>query len=510
MKLARRLTLMLAIVLCAVLALDTVLHLHRLAALYRADAERDERLLARAIAPVFAAEWSARGEDAARALLEATQRNAAPMRLRFVRTDGVEFGRDAPDVDAAAWSAPDAGDTPRSIVREGSETRRLYTYAPIHAARVPSGALEVSEPLAGEQELLASRLRGSAVAGLAMLAWSVGFTWLAGHRLVGRPVHALVEKARRTAEGDFSHPIGLRGSDELAALAREMDQMALRLEESRDRLAAETAAKIAAVEQMRRADRLSTVGTLAAGVAHELGTPLAIVAGQARRIADGDVAGGDETAAAAASVLDQTERMGQIVRRLLDFSRHAPVEKEVGDLVSCTRQTVGLLSAIARARGISLAFEAEASLAPSRFDGRRLQQAIANLVVNAVHACGRGGQIRVSVSRRAASPHPGEACRDCLAVEVEDDGPGIAPDVLPRIFDPFFTTKPEGEGTGLGLSVAHGIVAEHGGWIDVQSAPGRGSRFGIRLPIDALDENEGASDEEALRGDATGFHASIG
>lgn len=510
MKLARRLTLVLALVLCAVFALDTVLHVRGLARLYRADAERDERLLARALVPVFTAEWSARGEAAAQGLLESAQHGERAVRVRFVHTDGGAFGISTPDVDPAAWRAP-AGDTaPRSVVRNGPDGPRLYTYAPVEIPGAPPGAIEISESLDGEQAFVASRVRGSGAAGLMMLGSAVVFTWLAGRWIVGAPVQALVDKARRTADGDFSQPVAPRGTDELAALGREMDAMAAKLEESRRRLAAETTARLEAVEQTRRAERLSTVGTLAAGFAHELGTPLAIVTGQAHRIASHDVAGENEAAALARSVLDQADRMAQIVRRLLDFARGAPVDKRPDDLASCTRQTVGLLSALGRARGVELTFHSDGPLPEMRFDGRRIQQAIANLVVNAVHACERGGHVRVSVARCVDAPSAALEPAHCLAVDVTDDGVGIPSETLPRIFDPFFSTKPEGEGTGLGLSVAHGIVTEHGGWIDVESTPGRGSRFGIRLPVDELHTKRGDRDDGATRDHAPDLHSALG
>ena len=114
-----------------------------------------------------------------------------------------------------------------------------------------------------------------------------------------------------------------------------------------------------------------------------------------------------------------------------------------------------------------------------------MQQVFTNLVVNAVQALEAGGAVVVIVSRERATAPPaqGGAVADCICVRVRDDGPGIAPEHLAHVFEPFFTTKDVGQGTGLGLSVAYGIVHEHGGWMDVQSTPGEGTEFAVYLPV---------------------------
>jgi len=264
--------------------------------------------------------------------------------------------------------------------------------------------------------------------------------------------------------------------------------MAESLDAAARRLAAESAARIAALEQLRHADRLTTVGKLASGVAHELGTPLNVVAGRAAMIASGEVKEPEEAASCARIVCQQAERMASIVRQLLDFGRRRGLEKVATDVVALAQQTTGLLEPMAAGRGVRLV-GVDGSSAPrivTQLDPGQMQQALANLVVNGIQATPAGGAVRVQVLLREidAGAVDGRRAGSYALLEVDDDGEGIAPDHLATIFDPFFTTKRVGEGSGLGLSVAHGIVEEHGGWIEVQSTPGRGSRFRIWIPME--------------------------
>jgi len=199
-------------------------------------------------------------------------------------------------------------------------------------------------------------------------------------------------------------------------------------------------------------------------------------------IARGMVAG-DAVNDSARIIAEQAARITAIIRQLLDFSRRGAASLGPADLRSIVTRTVELLATLARKRGVTLVVEGAEDELPARVDPAMIQQVLTNLVVNGLQAMGEGGHLTVRLARRHAVPPadvdgaPGEYA----TVTVEDQGAGIVAEHLAHIFEPFFTTKDVGEGTGLGLSVAYGIVREHGGWIDVQSRPGQGSRFTVFL-----------------------------
>jgi signal transduction histidine kinase len=267
-----------------------------------------------------------------------------------------------------------------------------------------------------------------------------------------------------------------------------------RLADANRKLLEETDAKIAALEQLRHADRLKTVGQLASGVAHELGTPLNVIGARAKMIAGGEVTG-DDVSTNARIIAEQSVRMTTIIRQLLDFSRRRGPRLATTRLDRLTRGTLGMLSALVARRRVTPVVEEPDGPLDALADEHQLQQALTNLVLNAIQAMPSGGTLRVSLRRVWTTPPAdhGGASGHYLAIVVEDEGTGIDPEALPHIFEPFYTTKGVGEGTGLGLSVSYGIVRDHGGWIDVATMAGRGSRFTIFLRPAAAAEAAGES-----------------
>jgi signal transduction histidine kinase len=179
--------------------------------------------------------------------------------------------------------------------------------------------------------------------------------------------------------------------------------------------------------------------------------------------------------------------MTRIIRQLLDYARRGPPEKDRQDLRRLAAQVLTLLETLASKRGVMLRLQSDLSEVPVIADQTQIQQALTNLVVNAIQASQSGGTVDVSVcasshNRPPASSRDSAAGGEFFEVSVQDHGEGMPPELLARVFEPFFTTKPVGESTGLGLSVANDIVEEHGGWITAESEPGRGSRFSLFLP----------------------------
>jgi signal transduction histidine kinase len=268
----------------------------------------------------------------------------------------------------------------------------------------------------------------------------------------------------------------LRQRDELGELAAEINLMC-------DRLAAEQGAREQATEQLRHADRLTTVGKLASGLAHELGTPLNVVRGRAKLIVDKEVEG-EDVADSARIVVEQAERMTALIRQLLDFARPRQLQKAPLDVTGLGRRVCELVATIARKAEVTLVPPDDDTTLLVDADDGQLTQVMTNLVVNALQATPSNGTvtIRTKTVEQAPPPYVGGSAREWVAIEVADTGKGIDEATRARVFEPFYTTKEVGEGTGLGLSVSWGIVREHGGWIDVASTPGNGSTFTVYLP----------------------------
>lgn len=238
-------------------------------------------------------------------------------------------------------------------------------------------------------------------------------------------------------------------------------------------------------EQVRHASRLVTIGQLAAGVAHELNEPL------------GNILGFAQLASKSPNLNDQTRRdiekiekaslyAREIIRKLMFFSRQTPTRMIGLNLQAVVEDGLSLLESRCDTMGITVVRNLESPLPPIHGDPSQLQQVLVNLVVNAIQAMPKGGTLTVTTKL--------EDDGQCLIVE--DTGSGIAPDDIKNVFLPFFTTKEVGEGTGLGLSVVHGIVSSHGGSVQVKSKLDSGTRFEVRLPAHLSDSSNSDGDEK--------------
>ncbi|MGA2133647.1 MAG: ATP-binding protein [Bryobacteraceae bacterium] len=223
-------------------------------------------------------------------------------------------------------------------------------------------------------------------------------------------------------------------------------------------------------QRLVQADKLSSIGLLAAGVAHEVNTPLAVISTYAQMLAK-QVANDDQKSILLDKIAKQTFRASEIVNSLLNFSRTSTTSFGDVDLNKVVRETMSLLEHQIQKVGVQVKLDLAASLPPIHGNAGKLQQVFLNLFLNARDAMEGGGVLSV----RAWAEESG------ARVEVADTGHGISPDYIQRIYDPFFTTKGSRKGTGMGLAVTYGIIQEHQGSIEVSSRPG-GTRFQIRLP----------------------------
>ncbi|MCA1743729.1 MAG: two-component sensor histidine kinase [Desulfovibrionales bacterium] len=272
------------------------------------------------------------------------------------------------------------------------------------------------------------RIQGQIVLALGLLVMT-GLVLYGQHRAMGRHFSSLISSMSRVARGDRQHRFQSGGPKEIAA-----------------------------------------IGQLSAGIAHELGTPLSIVTARAQRaLRKKDIS--EDTASALKSIRAEVSRMEYIIRQLLDFSRSSRLQKRSVPLSMPAQSSLSAVSDLTEKHNVQLKPETDTQAIEISLDPVRIEQALVNLLRNAIQSA-HGGQVVLSWGYDENNAW----------YQVDDSGPGIPEDVQPKIFEPFFTTKNVGTGTGLGLSVAHGIVEEHKGRIKIENSHLGGARFRIVLP----------------------------
>jgi signal transduction histidine kinase len=301
--------------------------------------------------------------------------------------------------------------------------------------------------------------------GLLLTAAIVSILWSAR---VTRSLGRLADAAREIGRGSFDVNVAVRSRDEMGQLAESFNQMASELN------ARELALK-QAQGQLIQSEKMAAFGQLGAGIAHEIKNPLAGIQGIVQLTARG-LHGDDPLLEALRTVEKETKRCRGIVDSLLKFARQEKIQLEPTVLAQVVRDTEIIVRHEMSLRGVTLTTEIPEDLPAVQASANQLQQVLMNLLINAEQAM---------ESRGSGAVHVKAFGRDdgMVELQVADDGPGMPPHVQARIFEPFFTTKPTGKGTGLGLSVTFGIIRDHGGTIRVESAPGQGTTFFIRLPV---------------------------
>jgi signal transduction histidine kinase len=483
MRVIPKLTLAFILSTSAVLAFNGLLRVRREVEVHETDRKRDHRLMGSALGEAIGAVWREGGGARALAVLSHVNTPEARIRVRWVWLD------EMPAPPRGAMNAEDLRAAPEGVPvsvvwldAAGADYR--YTYVPLHVDASRAGALELSESLESNHRFVRRTILDTVATAASLSVVGALISMLLGVWIVGRPMKSLIEKARRTGHGDFSGPLLLQQRDELALLGREMNTMCESLVLAHERADAESSARIAALEQLRHADRLMTVGKLASGIAHELGTPLNVVAGRAGMIADGDTTE-EETVAYARIIVEAVDKMTRIIRSLLEFARRKGPQKAPQALEPAIARTLELLGPLGAKKGVALELRAS-KVRPVEVDLNQFEQVVTNLVVNAIQSMSRAGTVCVSLTEERVKPPAdiGGGEGPHVRVAVTDEGAGITEEHVAHVFEPFFTTKDVGEGTGLGLSVAYGIVREHGGWIEVRSEPGKGATFAVFLPLE--------------------------
>ena len=444
--------------------------IQRVTELHQREAHDDLLILARAVANATETLWRTAGQARARSYLQEVDERRTHTTIDLYLDVG-SFGSGAA--------------SPRSIakVHNGSLVARM-------PLKLPGGrraAIELRRSLAAHSGEIRQAIWTQVALTIVLVLVFAGLSLAIGLALVRRRVTPLIDQARRVASGDFERNDD-QHDDELGRLAREMNEMAAQLAASEKAIREERQTTALVLEQLRHADRLSTVGKIASAIAHELGTPLNVVAGRASMIAEGD-----DVQENARIISEQSARMAQIIRQLLDFARRKGLDKSNTNVGSLLEQARVLVEPVADRQGVSIVVE-DASAIEAEIDSGKALQVLTNLMVNGVQAMPQGGDLILGATQKhvKAPPDKRAAPGDYVEIFVVDQGTGIGSEQREEIFKPFFTTKGAGEGTGLGLSVCDGIVREHEGWLDVRSSPGKGSRFSVFLPSGSAQEDSAA------------------
>jgi len=296
-----------------------------------------------------------------------------------------------------------------------------------------------------------------------------------------RPIDRLRLASERLASGRLRTSVPVQGAAEVARLAATFNEMAAQIREDRvslqerlEELEHTTAELTTAQEQLIRSARLAAVGRLSAGVAHEIGNPLAAIRGLLDLMQTGDLSP-DEEKEFISRIERESERIHHTIRDLLDFSRSEPSQQgrieSSADIAEVVSDTVKLIDRQSRFRDIEIALGLDEGLPRVRGDHERLRQLLLNLLFNAADALSGKGRIEVRARNGDGA----------VELVVADDGPGIDRAILDQVFDPFVTTKAAGQGTGLGLAVCYTIVERLGGTIEATNQERGGAAFRVRL-----------------------------
>lgn len=286
-----------------------------------------------------------------------------------------------------------------------------------------------------------------------------------------KPIEQLTLAAKRIEEGDLQYRVSIQRDDEIGSLATAFDQMAERLLQREKELKDSQAI-------LRRTDRLSSLGLLTAGLAHEIRNPLVAIRTFTQllpeRYEDAEFREGFQGLA-----LKEVDRICGLINDLLSFARPSKPNVAPENINDVVDNIARILETQAKERGMAISREFSDSLPKVWIDREQMKQVFMNLILNAIQAMRDGGSIVLST--RLSAKNETELTREYVQIEVRDNGVGIPPQDLEQIFDPFFTSKDEG--SGLGLAVSHQIVQEHGGFVTVNSTVGKGTSFFVHVPV---------------------------
>jgi signal transduction histidine kinase len=485
MRLTLRITIAVLLGVALIFSAYSYLSIQREREQLKKNLSREARHLGESLRVMVTETWKERGEAAALNFLLRANAIHKDILVRWVWIDAAAPLNHQPRVPVSQLEALRDEETLALLAGAPEGGDFLLTYLPLlidGGQRI--GAIELSESMNELHDYVEESLRRSALVVGGMVISSLLLMATLGSFWINRPMRRLRAQAERIGSGDFSPSLDLPGTGELAELAETIERMRSQLAEARQAEEAANQEKIDTLEKLRHTERLATLGRLSAGMAHELGTPLNVIAGRAKLIGSAELNAAD-ISRSARIIGEQAARMTDIMQQLLSFARRGQTRKQTVDLNGVLRAVVPLLDPLIHSQKIELTLHEYSAPLLVSADPGQLQQVLLNLSLNGIQAMPDGGGLQLSCLVGDAGEPPAKlvgSAERWLQLQVRDQGRGIEPEDLQHIFDPFFTTKEIGQGTGLGLSISYGIIEEHGGWIEVDSTPGSGSCFSVYLP----------------------------
>jgi two-component system NtrC family sensor kinase len=360
------------------------------------------------------------------------------------------------------------------------------TYSPLVVRQTRMGILGVALP----SNFIVTTMATSRNTVSLIFAVTTVATIVIGYLLaqsIARPILKLRSVSQAVAAGDLNQHTGLQMGDEIGELASAFDVMTLKLRErtaeaarlydetlERNKELAEINARLQTTQaQLIQSEKLASVGQLTAGIVHDVKNPLATIKGLAEELSE-EFGLDPTTKNQLKTIRDSASKASTIVTDLLKFARQSTPEAQRRDMRETIESAARLTEYLARKSKVEVKVDLPGHPVMVDYDAQQIEQVLINLIGNAIQAIRNGGTVRINLSEAGGA----------VAIAVQDTGVGIPEKNLQRIFDPFFTTKPEGEGTGLGLSVSFGIVSRHRGHIEVESKVGQGTTFTVLLPVD--------------------------
>ena len=372
------------------------------------------------------------------------------------------------------------------VFEEYDSNRKKFfsVYFPLVSNTKIAGIMQISKPINAIHDYLIKTLVHLCIVSATLMIISFIFILGIGSSLITKPLQILSNKVKDIGKGNLASRIDLPHHLEFTQLAHALNQMCDDLNLARISIQNETQKRLELFEQLKHAERLTTLGYVSSGIAHELGTPLNVISGRAKLIAAEKLYSSD-IHENATIIQSQADKMTKTIRTFLNYARRPQTKKEIVALDELVLSTITFLKpTMTKAQCYCETIICSDNLPHIEVDSIEIQQVFTNIFINAMDAMPAGGKIHISFGQETITPMRTVFLKKvkCIVVSIADEGIGMKSDIIDQIFNPFFTTKDTGKGTGLGLSIAQDIMKDHKGWITVVSQPNKGSSFTLYFP----------------------------